>query len=138
MPSTLWKLKTQHEKWYAGGPSQSASDRRGHRDSHQPHHAQRNREQRVLQRPHVIFPDEVPPEMLRPSAKFSRLRRRNHPLSPENWQLITDAMASVARSPIGTPISPPQGVDFASKTGKPTLADAQKTKQSTIPNLVRR
>jgi penicillin-binding protein 2 len=40
------------------------------------------------------------------------------PLSPENWQLITDAMANVTSSPIGTAYAARlEGVDFAGKTG---------------------
>ena len=40
------------------------------------------------------------------------------PLSTENWQLITDAMANVTSSPIGTAYAAHlDGVDFAGKTG---------------------
>jgi penicillin-binding protein 2 len=40
------------------------------------------------------------------------------PISTENWQLITDAMANVTSSPIGTAyIAHLDGVDFAGKTG---------------------
>ena len=66
MPSTAWKLKTQHEKWYAGEvisvgigqgavtatPIQLARALSGIASGG------------VLRRPHVVFPDEVPPEML--------------------------------------------------------------------------
>ena len=66
MPSTAWKLKTQHEKWYAGEvisvgigqgavtatPIQLARALSGIASGG------------VLRRPHVVFDDEVPPEML--------------------------------------------------------------------------
>ena len=66
MPSTAWKLKTQHEKWYAGevisvgigqgavtvSPIQLARALSGVASGG------------VLRRPHVVFPDEVPPELL--------------------------------------------------------------------------
>ncbi len=80
MPSTEWKLKTQHEKWYAGEvisvgigqgavtatPLQLARALGGIASGG------------VLHRPHVVFPDEIPADQLRPSARTSRLRRQDH------------------------------------------------------------
>ena len=65
MPSTAWKLKTQHEKWYAGEvisvgigqgavtatPIQLARALSGIASGG------------VFRRPHVVFSDEVPPEI---------------------------------------------------------------------------
>jgi penicillin-binding protein 2 len=60
------------------------------------------------------------------------------PLSPENWQLITDAMANVTSSPIGTAyIAHLEGVDFAGKTGTADVVGGRaknSTNKSTIPN----
>ncbi len=121
MPSTLWKLKTQHEKWFAGEtisvgigqgavtatPLQLARALGGIASGG------------VLRRPHVVFEDEVPPEMLEAvHESFPGAGNKTIPLTPENWQIITDAMANVTSSPIGTAYAAHlDGVDFAGKTG---------------------
>ena len=121
MPSTLWKLKTQHAKWFAGetisvgigqgavtaSPLQLARALSGIASGG------------VLRRPHVVFPDEVPPDMLQAiHESFPGSGDKTIPLSPENWQIITDAMANVTSSPIGTAYAAHlDGVDFAGKTG---------------------
>jgi penicillin-binding protein 2 len=121
MPSTAWKLKTQHEKWYAGEvisvgigqgavtatPIQLARALSGIASGG------------VLRRPHVVFPDEVPPEMLQAIHEtFPGSGDATIPLTTENWQLITDAMSNVTSSPIGTAyVAHLDGVDFAGKTG---------------------
>ena len=121
MPSTLWKLKTQHEKWFAGEtisvgigqgavtatPLQLARALSGIASGG------------VLRRPHVVFPDEVPAEMLESIREsFPGSGNKTIPLSPENWQIITDDMANVTGSPIGTAYAAHlDGVDFAGKTG---------------------
>ena len=121
MPSTLWKLKTQHEKWFAGEtisvgigqgavtatPLQLARALSGIASGG------------VLRRPHVVFPDEVPAEMLESiHESFPGSGNKTIPLSPENWQIITDDMANVTGSPIGTAYAAHlDGVDFAGKTG---------------------
>ena len=141
MPSTLWKLKTQHEKWYAGEtisvgigqgavtatPIQLARALSGIANGG------------VLRRPHVVFPDEVPPEMLQSIREnFPGSGDATIPLSPENWQLITDAMANVTSSPIGTAyIAHLEGIDFAGKTGTADVVGGRvknSTNKSTIPN----
>ncbi len=121
MPSTAWKLKTQHEKWYAGEvisvgigqgavtatPIQLARALSGIASGG------------VMRRPHVVFADEVPPEMLQTiHENFPGSGDATIPLTTENWQLITDAMANVTSSPIGTAYAAHlEGVDFAGKTG---------------------
>ncbi len=120
MPSTAWKLKTQHEKWYAGEvisvgigqgavqvtPVQLARALSGIASGG------------VLKRPHVVFANEVPPQM--ESALISSYPGsgdRTIPLSPENWETITDAMAD-ALGPGGTAgAAHLEGIDFAGKTG---------------------
>ena len=121
MPSTLWKLKTQHAPWYAGEtisvgigqgavtatPIQLARALSGIASGG------------VLRRPHVVFPDEVPPSLLEAVHEtYPGSGDTSIPLTPENWQLITDAMANVTSSPIGTAYAAHlDGVDFAGKTG---------------------
>lgn len=121
MPSTMWKLKSQHEKWFAGEtisvgigqgavtvtPMQLARALSGIASGG------------VLRRPHVVFPDEVPPEMLQAiHESFPGSGEATIPLTTENWQIITDAMANVTSSPIGTAYAAHlEGVDFAGKTG---------------------
>ena len=73
----------------------------------------------VLRRPHVVFPDEIPPEVLQSvHENFPGSGDATITLNTENWQLITDAMANVTSSPIGTAYAAHlEGVDFAAKTG---------------------
>src|SRR5271168_1099169 len=141
MPSTVWKLKTQHEKWFAGEtisvgigqgavtatPIQLARALSGIASGG------------VLRRPHVVFPDEVPPQMLEAVREsYPGSGDATIPLTPENWQIITDAMADVTSSPIGTAyIAHLDGVDFAGKTGTADVVGGRvknSTNKSTIPN----
>jgi penicillin-binding protein 2 len=119
MPSTAWKLKTQHEKWYAGEvisvgigqgaitatPMQLARALGGIASGG------------VLRRPHVVFPSELSPDQL--SAvhdTFPGSGEKTIELAPANWQIITDAMA--AATVTGTAgASHLEGIDFAGKTG---------------------
>ncbi len=121
MPSEQWKMKTQHDKWYAGEtisvgigqgaiqvtPLQLARAISGIASGG------------VLRRPHVVFPDELTPAQLGAvHESFPGSGDKTIPLSPENWQIITDAMANVTSSPIGTAYAAHlDGVDFAGKTG---------------------
>jgi penicillin-binding protein 2 len=121
MPSTEWKQKTQHQPWYAGEtisvgigqgavtvtPMQLARALSGIASGG------------VLRRPHVVFPDEVPPDQLEAIHEtFPGSGDKTIPLTTENWQIITDAMANVTSSPIGTAYAAHlDGVDFAGKTG---------------------
>ncbi len=121
MPSEQWKLRTQHDKWYAGetisvGIGQGAI---------QVTPLQLVRaiggiaSGGVLRRPHVVFPAELAPaEREAIEESFPGSGNRTVPLSPENWQVLTDAMANVTSSPIGTAYAAHlEGVDFAGKTG---------------------
>jgi penicillin-binding protein 2 len=119
MPSTAWKLKTQHDKWYAGetisvGIGQGAVRPRPATGPRLGGIASGG----VLRRPHVVFPDELPPDQLAAIAQhLSRLRRQDHPLTPRTGR----------PSPTPWPRSPPapgtaaaahlEGIDFAGKTG---------------------
>ena len=96
MPSTAWKMKTQHEKWYAGEtisvgigqgaiqvtPLQLARALSGIASGG------------ALKRPHVVFPDEISADMRSAvQSTYSGSGDRTIPLSPDNWETITDAMA---------------------------------------------
>ncbi len=121
MPSEAWKLKTQHDKWYAGEtisvgigqgaiqttPLQLARAISGIASGG------------VLRRPHVVFPDELShTEHEALVESFPGSGDKRIALSPENWETITDAMANVTSSPIGTAYAAHlEGVDFAGKTG---------------------
>src|ERR1017187_10220479 len=122
MPSTAWKLRTQHEKWYAGEtisvgigqgsvqvtPLQLARALSGIASGG------------ALKRPHVVFPDELPPDMgSAVAASYPGSGDRTIPLSPPNWETITDAMAQTML-PGGYDTGAAvrlEGIDFAGKTG---------------------
>jgi penicillin-binding protein 2 len=120
MPSEQWKLKTQHDKWYAGEtisvgigqgaieatPLQLARALGGIASGG------------ALQRPHVVFPAELTKDQLSAvQSTYPGSGEKTIPLTPDNWQIITDDMAGVT-GPIGTAASAHlEGVDFAGKTG---------------------
>ena len=119
MPSEAWKLKTQHDKWYAGEtisvgigqgaievtPLQLARALSGIASGG------------VLHKPHVLLPAQVPAEeQAAIDATFTGSGDKQVPLSPENWQIITDGMAQVTI--MGTArASHMEGIDFVGKTG---------------------
>jgi penicillin-binding protein 2 len=119
MPSTAWKLKTQHDKWFAGEvisvgigqgavtatPIQLARALGGIASGG------------VLRRPHTVFPDEVPAEMRQAiQENFSGSGDRTVQLSTANWQLITDAMAQTTVTGTAAAVHM-ANIDFAGKTG---------------------
>jgi penicillin-binding protein 2 len=128
MPSTAWKLRTQHEKWYAGEtisvgigqgsvqvtPLQLARALSGIASGG------------ALKRPHVVFPDELPPDMgSAVAASYPGSGDRTIPLSPQNWETITDAMAQTML-PGGYDTGAAvrlEGIDFAGKTGTAQLVN---------------
>lgn len=121
MPSTEWKMRTFHEKWYAGEvvsvgigqgavavtPIQLARAISGIASGG------------VFHRPHVVFPDELSPEMRQsiidsfPGSGDTTIRE-----SPATWETITDGMFNTVNGPGGTAFaSHLEGIDFAGKTG---------------------
>lgn len=119
MPSTAWKMKNFHEKWYAGEvisvgigqgavavtPIQLARAIGGVASGG------------ALKRPHLVFPDEVPSEELEAIHEtFPGSGDKTVPLTTANWQLITDAMAETTISGTAAPAHL-EGIDFAGKTG---------------------
>jgi penicillin-binding protein 2 len=128
MPSEEWKIRNFKQKWYAGetisvGIGQGAvattpiqlaraigAIASGGR----------------LVRPHVAFPEDLPPGVI---AASDVPKEVNIPLDPKNWEIITDGMAAVV-NPGGTAaLSHLQGIDFAGKTGSAqTISNALKAK----------
>jgi penicillin-binding protein 2 len=122
MPSTAWKLKTQHERWY---PSEAISVGIGQGAvTVTPIQLARAlsgiASGGVLRRPHVVFPDEVPPQMLQNIHEaYPGSGDVTVPLATENWEIITDAMAqATSPGPFNTAYaSHLEGIDFIGKTG---------------------
>ena len=129
MPSEEWKIKNFKEKWYAGEtisvgiwegavavtPFQLVRTIGGISSDG------------VLRRPHVAFPDELPPDLRQTNAEHPDAVKV--PIGGSNWQTITDAMANVV-NPIGTaPSAHLEGIDFAGKTGSSqTISNIGKAK----------
>ncbi|WP_158820106.1 penicillin-binding protein 2 [Granulicella sp. S156] len=120
MPSQLWKLKTQHQPWYPGEvvsvgigqgaveatPLQLARAISGIASGG------------VLRRPHVVFPSEITPDELSAvQSSYPGSGDKTVPLTPENWQIITDAMAQTIQGNGTAAEARLEGVDFAGKTG---------------------
>src|SRR5580698_10024406 len=97
MPSTQWKLKNFHDKWFAGetisvGIGQGAT-------TVTPLQLARAiggiASGGALKRPHLVFPDEVPRELEENVlATYPGSGDRVIPITPANWETITDAMAA--------------------------------------------
>ncbi|HEU5341581.1 penicillin-binding protein 2 [Edaphobacter sp.] len=119
MPSTAWKLKTQHAPWYAGEtisvgigqgavtvtPIQLARAYAGIASGG------------VFHRPHLVFPSEVPAQELEAVHEtFNGSGEKTIQMSTQNWEIITDALAQTTL--MGTAAaSHLEGIDFAGKTG---------------------
>ena len=116
MPSEQWKARTFKQKWYAGEtisvgigqgavattPIQLAYAIGGIASGG------------VLRRPHVAFPQDLPPE-LRPVSGAEGERRVS--IDPRNWELITDGMANATQTGGTAASAHLEGIDFAGKTG---------------------
>jgi penicillin-binding protein 2 len=76
--------------------------------------------------PHVTNPRDLPPGVIPAATAPGEVKI---PLDPQNWQIITDAMAAVV-NPGGTAgLSHLQGIDFAGKTGSAqTISNTLKAK----------
>ncbi len=135
VPSSEWKLKNYHEKWYVGetvsvgigqGPvtvtpiqlarmiSGIASD--GH-----------------FVRPHLVDPivNKLPDEFRQALVdSFPGSGEATIPLDPENWMIITEGMAGATDPAMGgtAAASHLEGVDFAGKTGTAQVASHEAIK----------
>jgi penicillin-binding protein 2 len=121
MPSTEWKLRTFHEKWYEGEvvsvgigqgavtvtPIQLARALGGIASGG------------IFHRPHAVFPGELPPDMRHAVAdSFPGSGDATIPLTAANWEILTDGMYNTVNGPGGTAFaSRLEGIDFAGKTG---------------------
>jgi penicillin-binding protein 2 len=141
VPSTAWKLKTQHEKWYAGEtisvgigqgavavtPIQLARALGGIASGG------------VMHRPHVVLPGQIDNQLQ--SAVYDTYPgsgEKTIPLTAANWQTITDGMAAVTTTGTAAPAHL-EGIDFAGKTGTAQVmgheALAKTSKgHNTVPN----
>jgi penicillin-binding protein 2 len=119
MPSEEWKLKTFHEKWYAGevisvgigqgavaiSPVQLVRAIAGIASGG------------VLKRPHVVEPDQLPADFRQAIYdSYPGSGDATIPISPAVWETITEGMALTTNS--GTAAaSHLANIDFAGKTG---------------------
>ncbi|QEE27677.1 penicillin-binding protein 2 [Terriglobus albidus] len=119
MPSTAWKLKNFHDKWYAGevisvgigqgavqaSPVQLARALSGIASGGS------------LRRPHVLLDGQLPAQYQKAIYDiYPGSGDKQVPLQPENWQIITDAMAETLNT--GTAATAHlEGIDFIGKTG---------------------
>jgi penicillin-binding protein 2 len=122
VPSEEWKMKTFHEKWYAGEtvsvgigqgalavtPIQLARALSGIASGG------------VFKRPHIVFPDELPEDYRKAMADtYPGSGDVNVPIDPDNWQTITEGMAGATDPRAGGTAfaSHLENIDFAGKTG---------------------
>jgi penicillin-binding protein 2 len=130
MPSEEWKIRNFKQKWYAGEtisvsigqgavattPVQLARAIGGIASGGK------------LYKPHLVKFEDIPDEQMRKQAQSEWQENEVH-IDPQNWTVITDAMADVV-SPIGTAgASQIKTVDFAGKTGSAQVIsnDARKS-----------
>jgi penicillin-binding protein 2 len=140
VPSEEWKLKTQHDKWYAGetisvGIGQGATEATPLQLARALSGVASGG---VFVRPHVLMPGQIPSgDQTAINQTYPGSGVASIPLTPANWEIITDDMANVL-SPIGTAaVAHLEGVDFAGKTGTADVVSGRKkgsTDKSTLPN----
>ena len=145
MPSSQWKLKNYHARWY---PDETLDVSIG----------QGAVEATPLQlariiggiasgghmvRPHVVFPDQLPADFRKAiTESFPGSGEASFPIDPENWMTITDGMAEVTQPGYFHTAQSAhlEGIDFGGKTGTAQLmsheALGKTTKgKSTYPNV---
>ncbi|MBV8113640.1 MAG: penicillin-binding protein 2 [Silvibacterium sp.] len=122
VPSEEWKMKTFHEKWYAGEtvsvgigqgalavtPIQLARALSGIASGG------------VFKRPHIVFPDEVPEDYRKAMLDtYPGSGDVTFPIDPDNWETITEGMAGATDPRAGGTAfaSHLENIDFAGKTG---------------------
>ncbi|MHB1937105.1 MAG: penicillin-binding protein 2 [Acidobacteriaceae bacterium] len=134
MPSTEWKMRNYHQKWFAGEtisvgigqgavavtPIQLIRAIAGIASGG------------VFKRPHVVFPSEVPADLKDYyKDQFPGSGNQTVPIDPNIWETITDGMA-MATLPGGTAqASHLAGIDFAGKTGTAQLVSHSTMKVAT-------
>ena len=134
MPSTEWKMRNYHEKWFAGEtisvgigqgaiavtPVQLIRAVAGIASGGN------------FKRPHVVFPSEIPKEYHDYyQDQFPGSGDTVVPIDPAIWQTITEGMA-MATQPGGTAAaSHMPGIDVAGKTGTAQLVGHSTVKNAT-------
>jgi penicillin-binding protein 2 len=119
MPSTQWKMKNFHERWFPGEvisvgigqgavtatPLQLARALGGiASDGH-------------LVRPHVAFPDQFSPEFKQAVLEtYTGAGDKQVTLNPDTWMIVTEGMAAATTTGTAA-IAHLEGIDFAGKTG---------------------
>jgi penicillin-binding protein 2 len=134
VPSSDWKLKNYHEKWYVG-ETISVGIGQG------PVTATPLQLARMIAgiasnghfvRPHVVDTAQLP-DQFRQALKdtFPGSGETTIDLDPENWMIITEGMAGATDPAMGgtAAASHLEGVDFAGKTGTAQVASHEAIKQ---------
>ena len=145
MPSSQWKLKNYHARWYpdetldvaigqgavAATPIQLVRVIGGIASGGH------------LVRPHVVFPNQLPQDFYKSLLdSFPGTGEKSVPINPENWVTVTDGMADVTQPGYFHTAGSAhlEGIDFAGKTGTAqvmsheALAKTNKGRQ-TEPNV---
>lgn len=134
VPSSQWKLKNYHEKWYVGEtisvgigqgavtvtPIQLARMIAGIASGGH------------FVRPHVVNTDQLPAQFKQALAdSFPGSGETTISLDPANWMIITDGMAGATDPTMGgtAGASHIDGVDFAGKTGTAQVASHEAIKR---------
>ena len=119
VPSTEWKLKTQHEQWFAGEtisvgigqgatqvtPIQLARALSGIASGGK------------LVQPHVAFPNDIDHSIVENvSENYPGSGDKTIPITTANWETITDAMAQTMINGTAAAVHL-EGIDMAGKTG---------------------
>ena len=145
MPSSQWKLKNYHARWY---PDETLDVSIGQGAVE----ATPIQQVRIiggiasgghLVRPHVVFPDQLPKEFYKELLdSYPGSGEAVVPLDPQNWITITDGMANVTQPGYFHTAGSAhlEGIDFGGKTGTAQLMSHQaldKTSKgrSTYPNV---
>jgi penicillin-binding protein 2 len=128
MPSEEWKAKLFKQKWFAGetisvGIGQGAT-------TTNPVQLARAigaiTSGGRLVRPHVAFPDELPPQYVEVANRGREVQQIK--INPEAWITITDAMSRVVGPEGSAPSAHLAGIDFAGKTGSAQVVSLNKRK----------
>ena len=145
MPSSQWKLRNYHARWYpdetldvaigqgavAATPLQLVRVIGGIASGGH------------LVRPHVVFPDQLPKEFHQGILdSFPGSGEKNVPIDPQNWVTVTDGMADVTQPGYFHTAGSAhlEGIDFAGKTGTAQVMSHQALAttnkgRSTYPNV---
>ncbi len=143
MPSEEWKMKTFHEKWYAGEvisvgigqgavavtPLQLVRAIAGIASGG------------VFKRPHVVEPDQLTPEFRQAlQESYTGTGDVSFPIQPAIWETITDGMAGALDASMGGTAFAAHldNIDFAGKTGTAQVVNHSAGMKSVSSNYAER